>query len=178
MVAIEVVLAAAVVIDAGSAAGLVWYGAGIAVALAAISLASASPSPLHVSLAVLGLLILARADDRLVLAPVYGAGLLAVSELARTCHELSRVDHVDAEALRARLLTVAVAVGLGACAASLVSVAVTAGPRRSVASSLAATAAVAAVYAGLVALARRGGTTGGDREAVGFGEPPSRETRP
>ncbi|MGH2894974.1 MAG: hypothetical protein ACRDPM_17155, partial [Solirubrobacteraceae bacterium] len=129
--AIEVVLALLVLIDAGSAAGLVWYGAGIAIALGAISLASGSQSPLHASLAVLGLLILARADNRLVLAPVYGAGLLAVSELARTCHQLAGVDHVDPNALRARLLTVAVAVGLGVCAASLVSVAVTAGPRRS-----------------------------------------------
>lgn len=167
---IELVLALLVVIDASSAAGLVWYGAAMAVGLGAMSLASGSPSLLHASLGVLGLLLLARADDRLVLAPVYGAGVLAVSELARTCHELSGVDRVDPDALRGRLLTVAVAVGLGACAASLLSVVATAGPRRSVVSSVAATVAVAAVYVGIVALARRVRTSGEDREAVGRGE--------
>jgi hypothetical protein len=175
IVAIEVALALVVVAGAGSAVGLVWYGAGIAVALATISLASGAKPPLHASLAVLGLLILARADDRLVLAPVYGASLLAVSELARICHELSGVDHVEPHALRARLLTVAVAAGLGACAASLVSVAVSSGPRRSVVTSVAATVAVAAVYGGIVVLGGRVRRSVDDHDTAGGGEHPRHE---
>jgi hypothetical protein len=153
-VTIEAALAMLVLGDAGSASGLVWYGAGLAVALLATSLAGGWDAPLHVSVAILGLILLARADQRLTLAPIYGAALLTVSELARTCHELGPLDSVTPAAIRARLLTVAASAGLGACAAA-------------VAISAAATLAVAVMYAGIVALARRGRFTAGDGGASG-----------
>lgn len=175
MVAIEVALALLVVSDAGSASGLVWYGAGVALALLAFGLAAGWDTGVHGSLAILGLLLLARTDDRLVLAPAYGAALLAVSELADMCAQLQRVDHVDLAALRTRLLTIAVAAGLGACAAALVAAAVTAGAPRTVATSAAATVAVAVIYAGLAVMARRGRARFGHGDAVGVDEAVSRD---
>jgi hypothetical protein len=166
-VTIEAALAMLVLGDAGSASGLVWYGAGLAVALLATSLAGGWDAPLHVSVAILGLILLARADQRLTLAPIYGAALLTVSELARTCHELGPLDSVTPAAIRARLLTVAASAGLGACAAAVVALAAAGRPARSVAISAAATLAVAVMYAGIVALARRGRFTAGDGGASG-----------
>ena len=154
--AIEAALSLLVISDAGSASWLAWYAAGGAVALLAIGLAGGWDTPLHASLALLGLALLARANERLALAPIYGAALLAVSELARTCGELRPMDRVSPAAVRTRLLTVAASAGFGGCAAAVVALAVRGGPARSVAVSTAATIAVAAAFAAIVASARRG----------------------
>jgi hypothetical protein len=156
-----------VILDATPATtGLVAVAAGIALGLLAVSLASAWEPMLHMSLAVLGLILLARADGRLILAPLYGAGLLAVSEVARTCQELRRVQYVGPAVIAARLTTAAASAGLGGCAAALVAVSVTAAPARSVSLSVAATVAVGVAYAGIVTIARRGQPGQADAEAA------------
>lgn len=153
---IEAALSLLVISDAGSASGLAWYAAGGAIALLAVGLVGGWDAPVHASLALLGLALLARSDERLALAPVYGAALLAVSELARTCGELRLMGRVSPSAVRTRLLTVAAASGFGGCAAAMVALAVTGGAARSVAVSAAATIAVGIAFAAIVASARRG----------------------
>ena len=173
-IAIEAGLALLVIVDAGAATGLAGAGAGFAVALLAITLATGSEAALDASLAALGLILVARASDRLILAPLYGGALLAVSELARTCHELRHVDRIGPSAIRMRLTAAAASAGLGGCAAALVAVAVAGGPTRSVAISVAGTAAVGLAYGGLVALARRGQPRDTD-PAASTAAPASRE---
>jgi len=77
----------------------------------------------------LGVLLLLRRQDGLVLAPLYGAALLSLLELARTSLELRGLDHVERGAIRARLLTILLFASLGACAAGVAAIAVTAPPR-------------------------------------------------
>jgi hypothetical protein len=137
------------------------------VALLVISLASGWNAAGHASLAVLGLVLMARVHERLALAPIYGAALLLVSDLARTSHELRPMDRVSTAAIRARLLTAAGSAGLGACAAAVVAVAVTEGQSRSVGISAAATMAVVAAYVGIVVLARRAGPGHEDEGVAG-----------
>lgn len=164
--AIEAALSLLVINDPGSASWLAWYAAVGAVALLAIGLAGGWETPLHASLALLGLALLARANERLALAPIYGAALLAVSELARTCGELRPIGWVSPAAVRTRLLTVAASAGFGGCAAAVVALAVTGAPARSVAVSTAATIAAAAAFAAVVASARRGQTRERQHDAV------------
>jgi len=179
-VAIEIGLALLVIFDTASAAtGLVGVATGLAVLLLVLSLASGLESMLQGSLGLLGLVLLARANERLILAPLYGAALLAVSELTRTCHELRRLQGVEPAVITIRLTAVAATAGLGGCAAGLVAVAAAAGPARSVILSAIATLAAGLGYAGIVVVARRGQTgeagsyAGGDR-SLDRPEPPER----
>jgi hypothetical protein len=153
---VEAGLALLVILDARFASGLVGVGAGLAVVLLALSLASDLEAALHASLAVLALLLLARANERLILAPLYGAALLAVSELARTSRELRYLQWVDPAVIAARVATAVASASLGGCAAALVAVAAAGGLARSVGLSVGAILAVGLAYAGIVAAARRG----------------------
>lgn len=140
--------------DAGAASSLAWCDVGLTVAVLGVSLVVRSEAALVASLGVAGLGLLLRVDDRLVLAPVYGALLLVTAELARTCQELGSVEGVAPRVIRARLMAAGGWAGLGACAATVVSLAATAGPPRSAATSLAATTAIAAAFATVVVIAR------------------------
>lgn len=163
----EVGLSLLVVLDTSSGtAGLVGVGAAVALVLLVVSLASGWDAALYASLGVLGLMPLAGADDRLILAPLYGAGLLAVTELARTVHELRRLGGVGPGVIAARLTIGAASAGLGGCAAALVAVGVTVGPPRSVSLSVAATLAVGVAYGAIVAMARRTEPPDADSEAA------------
>jgi len=148
-------LAALVLTDAGGTGQVAWLGAGLAAVLLAAGVAVESPAPVHVAVAVLGVTFLARHDTRLLLAPVYGAGLLLMDDLAIRTMELSGVSRIAPGVISARVgATVAVAAA-GACAAAVAALAVNGGPARSVIlTALGALAAVAAVGA-IVRLARR-----------------------
>jgi hypothetical protein len=150
-----VLLAALVLTDAGGTGRVAWLGAGLAAVLVAAGMAAESPAPVHVAVAVLGVTFLVRHDTRLLLAPVYGAGLLLMDDLAIRTMELSGVSRIAAGVVGARVgATVAVAAA-GACAAAVAAFAVTGGPARSVIlTALGALTAVAAVGA-IVRLARR-----------------------
>lgn len=106
------------------------------------------------ALALLGVTLLARADARLLLAPVYGAGLLLVAELGTRSIELADVGSVGPSVISARVgATVAVA-AVGACGAAGAALAVTAAPGRLALTAVGAAAAVA-VCGAIALLARR-----------------------
>jgi len=164
-------LGALVATDAGTASGLAWAGAAFSVTMLAVSLGLGSSTALQVSVAVLGVVLLLRRDDRLMLAPLYGAALLVLSELAWTCHELRTLQLVGQGAVRARLLTILLFAALGACAAGVAAIAVTGAPARSVAITALGTVAVAAAFAGIVLTARR------NQSSWGSGAGPSADSQ-
>ena len=124
-------------------------------AILAIGLGLGSSTALQVPVALLGVLLLLRTDDRLVLAPLYGAALLILVELGWMSLELRALKLVDRRAIRARLMIIVLFAGLGACAAGAVAIAVTGAPARSVAITAVGTIAVAVAFAGIVLSARR-----------------------
>jgi hypothetical protein len=148
-------LAAVVITDAGSAGGLAWLGAGLAGGSLAIGMAVESAAPVHAAVALLGAIFLLRHDTRLLLAPVYGAGLLLVDDFAIRTMELSGVGRIAPELIAARVGAILAMAALGACLAALAALAVTGAPGRALwFTAVAAVAAVAAIAA-IVRLARR-----------------------
>lgn len=135
---------------------MAWTGAGLAAVVLVCGLAAKSTGPVHCGVAVLGALLLLRHDDRLLLAPLYAAGLLLVAELGARSIELSGVSRVDARAIATRLGALTAVAALGACAAVCAAIAVTAGPGRSLVLTAAGALAVGAVCAALALVARRG----------------------
>ena len=139
-------LAALVLADAGTASQLAWLGAAVALVSLAIGMALGSPSAVHVAVAALGGVFLLRHDTRLLLAPVYGAGLLLMEDLAIQTIELRGVGVVTLDVLGARTASVLAVATIGAVASAVGALAVTAAPGRSVGiTALGALAAVAAV---------------------------------
>ena len=141
--------------DAGSAAAFAWYGTVAAVALLSAALLLASASGVEVSLLLLAVLLLLRHDDRLLLAPVYGACLLIVGELAQRSIELRGQAWIGPRVIGSRLLTVLVVAALGACAGGLAAIAVTIAPARSVAFTAVGTVAILGAMTAIALLARR-----------------------
>lgn len=132
--------------DARSAAALAWYGTAAAVAALAIALALGAPSGVQAALVPLAALLLLRHDERLLLAPLYGACLLLVGELGQRSIELRRQAWIGPGVIASRLLTVLVVTAVGGCAAALAAIAVTFAPARSVIfTAVGAIAVVAAV---------------------------------
>ena len=153
--ALLVALAALVLADAGGAGQVAWLGAGLAAVLLAVGMATQSPAPVHAAVALLGVTFLVRHDAQLLLAPVYGAGLLLMDDLAIRSMELGGVRWIAPQVIGARLAATLVVAAAGACAATVAALAVTGAPGRSVGlTALAAGCAVAAV-AGIVLVARR-----------------------
>ena len=113
------------------------------------------------SAALLGALLLARHQDRLLLAPLYGAGLLLVVELAQRSMELRGHDRLGPGVTTSRLAAILVAAALGLCAAVLAvlavlaALAVTVAAPRSVALTALATIAALSAFAAIAMLARR-----------------------
>lgn len=142
-------------VDASGASQLAWLGAAVALVSLAVGMALGSPAAVHVAVAALGGIFLLRHDTRLLLAPVYGAGLLLMEDLAIQTIDLRGVGVVTLEALGARTASALAIAAIGACASAAAALAVAAAPRRSVGvTALGALAAVAAV-AVIAWLARR-----------------------
>jgi hypothetical protein len=140
--------------DVGSASGLAWLGAGAAALLLLLGIAVGSPGPVHAAVLLLGAIFLARHDLWLLLAPVYGAGLLLLEDLAIQSIELRGVELIAPEVIGARTLATILAAATGASAAAAAALLVTVAPGRSIElTALAAIAAVAA-FAGLALVAR------------------------
>jgi hypothetical protein len=112
---------------------------------------------IHVSLALMGSLLLLRHSERLLLAPVYGACLLLVGELAQRARELRGPVRVGAGVTGARLLAAGLLAAVGACSAAIAAIAVTVAPGRSVALTAVGSLATLAAFAVIVVPARRGG---------------------
>jgi hypothetical protein len=117
----------------------------VAVVILTAGLIGGSATAVWVSVAILGSLLLLRADDRLLVAPLYGGGLLVVSELARCSMDLAG---------SARLGVVLAVAGGGTGAAGLAAIAVLAAPERSVAATAAGAASVMAATGTVVWRAR------------------------
>jgi hypothetical protein len=128
----------------------------VSVLLVALAVAVGSVTPIPWSLALLAVVFLLHRRDSLVLAPIYGAGLLLVGELAQGSIDLRGVGWLTPNWIASRLAAILALSALGAGAGAVVAAAATIGAARSVA--LTAAGAVAAVMAlGTIALlARRG----------------------
>ena len=148
-------LAALVLADAGTAIQLAWLGAGVAALSLIVGLLAGSTTAVHTAVAVLGVIFLVRHDTRLLLAPVYGAGLLLMEDLAVQTIDLRGAATVALDVIGARTAAVLAVATIGACGSAAAALAVTAAPGRSVGlTALGALAAVAAV-AVVARLARR-----------------------
>ena len=111
---------------------------------------------MHCGVAVLGAMLLLRHSDRLLLAPLYGAGLLLVAELGVRSIELrgGRPGRPDGRSGLDLALSWRVA-AVGVCAAACVAIAVTGAPGRSLVLTAAGAIAVGAVCGALALAARR-----------------------
>ncbi len=111
---------------------------------------------MHCGVAVLGAMLLLRHSDRLLLAPLYGAGLLLVAELGARTIELRGVSLVGPRSIGTRLGAVVSVAAVGVCGAAVVAIAVTGAPGRSLVLTAAGAIAVGAVCGALALAARRG----------------------
>jgi len=153
--------------DAGGLAGTAWAGAALAAVLVASGAVARASAPVHLGLALLGALLLLRQDSRLVLAPLYGSGLLLVAEFASRSGELREAGLVDAGAVVARGIAILAVAAVGVCAAAAAAAVVTAAPERSVALTAVAAVLALATFALIALHARRAyPTAGGDSEAA------------
>jgi hypothetical protein len=134
----------------------------LSVLLVALAVAVGSVTPIPWSLALLAVVFLLDGGDSLVLAPIYGAGLLLVAELAHCSIDLRGVRWLTLGWVASRLGAILALAALGAGAGALAAAAATIAAPRSAA--LTAAGAVAAVMAlGTIAvLARRGHRVPGD----------------
>jgi hypothetical protein len=148
-------LSALVVADAGSAGEFAWLGASAATVCLLGGIAGGWPGLVHAAVALLGAIFLLRQHNRLLVAPVYGAGLLLIEDLAIQAVDLRAIGWIAAEVIGARTTATLLAATVGACGAAAAGLAVTVAPERSV--GLTAVAAVIAVFAfaAIVRLARR-----------------------
>lgn len=153
--ALTVALGTAVATDAGVLSGLAWGGTALAAVLLASGIAARSSVPVHIAVALLGATLLLRDDARLLLAPVYGAGLLLVAELGTRSIELADVGRVGPGVISARLGASVAVAAAGACGAAGAALAVTAAPGRSVALTAVGAVAAVAVCGAIARLARR-----------------------
>jgi len=153
-----VALAALVIVDAGAASEAAWLGAGVATLLVLAGIVAQSPAPVHAAVAVLGVMFLLRHDSRLLVAPLYGAGLLLIDDLAIRTMELSGVNRIAVDAIAARLAATIAVAAIGACLSALAALAVTAAvPRTVLLTAVGALVAVAAFVAIIVVARRRFG---------------------
>jgi len=144
-----------VITDAGAASQLAWLGVGTAALLVAVGMVAQSPAPVHAAVAVLGVIFLARHDTRLLLAPLYGAGLLLIDDLAIRTMELDGVEEIAPEALAARLGATLAVAAIGACLSAAAALAVTAAVPRSVQLTAVGALAAVAAFVAIVLLVRR-----------------------
>lgn len=154
-VALAVASGALVASDAGTAAGAAWYGTATSVLILTVGLVVGSSATVQWSVALLAAMLLLRPQDRLVLAPLYGACLLLVGELAQRSLELRGRELIGPGVMVSRLAALVVLGALGACAAAVAAIAVTIAPARSVGFTAAGTLAALATFAAIVLLARR-----------------------
>ena len=148
--------------DAGASRSLAWVGAGAAAFLVTLGPAFRSPTPVHCGVAVLGSMLLLRQDARLMLAPLYGAALLLVEELAWRSIELRDIDAIGPGVITARVTAVLAVAAVGACVAAGAAIAVTVAPGRSVIFTAIGAIAVAVAFGAIAHYARKRLGTGVD----------------
>lgn len=122
--------------------------------LLVIGLLVGASTPVHAAVALLATLLLLRQETRLLLAPLYGGGLLVAEELAVRSIELTGVEHLGAGVVSARLAATLSVATLGGCAAVLAALAVTVAPGRSVLFTAVGVIAVLAMFGAITRVAR------------------------
>lgn len=152
--ALTATMGALVGTDAGTWDGLAWVGTGLAGLVLIVGLAAGASTPLHTAVALLAATFLLRHDARLLLAPLYGLGLLLVEDLGIRSIELTEVDRVAPGVLAARLAAVFAVGALGACSAAAAAIAVAIGPGRSVILTAFGVVAVLATFGAIMLLVR------------------------
>ena len=140
-------------------------GVGLAAVLVALGSAARSSTPVHAGVALLGAMLLLRHDARLMLAPLYGAGLLLVDELATRSIELAGVRAIGPGVASTRAAAVLAVAALGGCAGAVAAIAVTAAPGRSVMLTATGAIAIVIVFAAIVRHARHSYPVATDRHA-------------
>ena len=110
---------------------------------------------MHCGVAVLGAILLLRHSDRLLLAPLYGGGLLLIAELGARSIELRGVSLIDARSIGTRLGVVVAVAALGVCGAACAALAATGAPGRSLLLTAAAGAIAAVAVCAAITLAAR-----------------------
>lgn len=158
--ALAAALGTFVATDAGASAELALIGTAVSELALALAFLVGWPGSVQCSVAVLALLFLLRQEDRIALAPVYGAGLLLVGELAQRAIELRGVQRIGPGVIAARLAAVLVVAALGACGAAVATIAVGVAPPRSVGFTAVGAISALAALAAITRLARRGGARG------------------
>jgi hypothetical protein len=141
--------------DAGAFTKLAWSTTVVAVVLVVIGSLVRSSAPIHLAVVLLGAVFLTRHDARLLLAPVYGAGLLLVAELGWRSIELRDLGRLGPGVQAARALAVCAVAGLGACVSAAAAAAVTSGQARTVALTAVAAASIVLIFATTVWRTRR-----------------------
>ncbi len=154
-VALALGLGVLVATDAGDLKGLAYTGTAAAGLVLIIGLLAESVAAVQSSIALLAVLLLLRHQDRLLIAPLYGACLLIVGELAQRSFELRGLARAGPGVIGLRLAAIVLLAALGACGAALVAVAVTIAPARSIGITAAGSIAVLAAFTLVVLLARR-----------------------
>jgi hypothetical protein len=119
-----------------------------------IGVVVASPASVQSAVALLAAVLLLRHHERLLLAPLYGACLLMVGELAQRSFELRGSERLGPGVIGTRVGAALLLAALGAGAGALAAIAVTIAPARSVGITAVGTAAVVAAFALIVVLAR------------------------
>jgi hypothetical protein len=127
----------------------------LSVLLVALALALGSSAPIPWSLALLATLFLLGEHDSLVLAPIYGAGLLLVGELAQCSSELRGVKWLTLRWIASRLAASLALAALGAGAGAVTAAAATIAAARSVALTAAGALATVVAVGTIALLARR-----------------------
>jgi hypothetical protein len=153
-VGLAVAIGALAATDSGSSDRLAWTIAGLATTAVAVAAVAGSSAPAHVGVALLAAELLLRRDSTLLLAPIYGAGLVVVEELVWRSIELARLDAVGAGVNAARAVSVAILAAVGMAAAAVCALAATAAPGRSIVSTAAGALAITAVFAAVTRHAR------------------------
>jgi hypothetical protein len=135
--------------------------AGLAALFLTAGIVGGSFMAVHAAIALLGAMFLLRHETRLLLAPVYGAGLLLIEDLAVQTIELREVSQVALAVIGVRSGAAIAVAAVGACAAAVAALAVSAAPGRSVALTALGALALVVAFAAIMLLARRRfGTSG------------------
>lgn len=135
----------------------------LSVLLVALALARGSPGPVPWSLALLAALFLLGMHDSLVLAPIYGAGLLLVGELAQCSIELRGVAWLSPRWIASRLAGILALAALGVCASAFAAGAATIAAARSVTLTGVGALATMVLLGAIAQLARRADRRGRDQ---------------
>jgi hypothetical protein len=153
--ALVAALGALVAEDAGASTELALAGTAVSELAVALGFVAGWSGSIQWSIGLLALLFLLRREDRIALAPIYGAGLLLVSGLAQQAIDLRGVQRISPGVVRARLGAVLVLAALGACGGAVVTIAVRIAPVGSVGFTAVGAIAALATVAAITRLARR-----------------------